>query len=114
MEAVGIEQAETAAKVLVADLRKNLINQDAVAITFVDVDVRPRTDEGLQVGNFGAIQVDQCEDSAVPFFFKQWGGVQKARTGRELDGRTWDEMPRIAHSPRSPRGQRTSLPVLAR
>ena len=29
----------------------------------------------------------------VPFFFKQWGGVQKSRNGRELDGRTWDEMP---------------------
>jgi protein gp37 len=29
----------------------------------------------------------------VPFFFKQWGGVRKKQTGRELDGRTWDEMP---------------------
>jgi protein gp37 len=29
----------------------------------------------------------------VPFFFKQWGGVHKKRTGRELDGRTWDEFP---------------------
>lgn len=29
----------------------------------------------------------------VPFFFKQWGGVQKHRTGRELQGRTFDEMP---------------------
>jgi len=29
----------------------------------------------------------------VPFFFKQWGGVNKKRAGRILDGRTWDEMP---------------------
>lgn len=36
---------------------------------------------------------DQCVAAAVPFFFKQWGGVRKKQTGRELDGRTWDEMP---------------------
>jgi protein gp37 len=37
---------------------------------------------------------DQCRRAKVPFFFKQWGGVNKKRTGRELQGRTWDEMPR--------------------
>ena len=31
----------------------------------------------------------QCEIANVPFFFKQWGGVQKKKAGRELDGRTW-------------------------
>ncbi len=36
---------------------------------------------------------DQCLREKVPFFFKQWGGVNKKRTGRDLDGRTWDEMP---------------------
>lgn len=36
---------------------------------------------------------DQCREARVPFFFKQWGGVQKSRTGRQLDGRTYDEMP---------------------
>jgi len=36
---------------------------------------------------------DQCNRQGVPFFFKQWGGVRKKETGRELDGRTWDEMP---------------------
>lgn len=36
---------------------------------------------------------DQCRDAGVAFFFKQWGGVFKSRTGRELDGRTWDQMP---------------------
>lgn len=41
---------------------------------------------------------DQCVRAGVPFFFKQWGGVNKKRTGRLLDGRTWDEMPRqFAH-----------------
>jgi protein gp37 len=36
---------------------------------------------------------DQCVRNSVPFFFKQWGGVQKSKTGRTLEGRTWDEMP---------------------
>ena len=36
---------------------------------------------------------DECRDRGVPFFFKQWGGKNKKRAGRELDGRTWDEMP---------------------
>ncbi len=36
---------------------------------------------------------DRCAESGVPFFFKQWGGARKNRTGRVLDGRTWDEMP---------------------
>lgn len=36
---------------------------------------------------------NQCQQAGVPFFFKQWGGVRKKQTGRELDGRTWDEMP---------------------
>ena len=36
---------------------------------------------------------DQCLSKDVPFFFKQWGGRNKKRSGRLLDGRTWDEMP---------------------
>jgi protein gp37 len=36
---------------------------------------------------------DQCVRKCVPFFFKQWGGVRKKKAGRELEGRTWDEMP---------------------
>lgn len=36
---------------------------------------------------------DRCIMAAVPFFFKQWGGAVKKRTGRVLDGKTWDEMP---------------------
>lgn len=37
----------------------------------------------------------QCQQAKVPFFFKQWGGTNKKRSGRELDGQTWDEMPII-------------------
>ena len=36
---------------------------------------------------------ERCRDSHVPFFFKQWGGRNKKRAGRVLDGRTYDEMP---------------------
>jgi protein gp37 len=36
---------------------------------------------------------DQCRKAAVPFFFKQWGGVHKKRAGRILEGRTWSAMP---------------------
>ena len=34
-----------------------------------------------------------CSTSNIPFFFKQWGGVRKKKTGRTLHGRTYDEMP---------------------
>ena len=36
---------------------------------------------------------DRCEDAGVPFFFKQWGGKNKKKTGRMLEGRTYDSMP---------------------
>ena len=39
---------------------------------------------------------DQCEISGVAFHFKQWGGVNKKKTGRTLDNRTWDEFPALA------------------
>lgn len=38
---------------------------------------------------------DRCLDYNVPFFFKQWGGINKKRTGRVLDDRTWDAMPAV-------------------
>ncbi len=44
---------------------------------------------------------DQCRDRGVPFFFKQWGGFQKSKHGRDLDGRTWDALP---NAPRSDDG----------
>jgi hypothetical protein len=42
---------------------------------------------------------DQCRRAGVPFFFKQWGGVRKAVSGRKLDGRTYDEFPRRVRHP---------------
>lgn len=61
---------------------------------------------------------EQCAAAGVPFFFKQWGGVQKAKHGRELDGRTHNEMPPVslaAPPGRNPRAARSgrALSVLA-
>jgi protein gp37 len=42
---------------------------------------------------------DQCAAARVPFFFKQWGGVRKSETGRELDGSLWDELPPTVNNP---------------
>ncbi len=42
----------------------------------------------------------QCRTAETAFFFKQWGGPRKNRTGRELDGRTYDEMPTSAIAPK--------------
>jgi protein gp37 len=36
---------------------------------------------------------DQCLEERVAFFFKQWGGVNKKKAGRVLDGRKWDQLP---------------------
>ena len=36
---------------------------------------------------------DACDKSGTSFFFKQWGGVNKKKTGREYLGKTWDDMP---------------------
>jgi protein gp37 len=42
---------------------------------------------------------NQCQKAGVPFFFKQWGGVRKSETGRELDGRTYSEFPEREEQP---------------
>jgi protein gp37 len=44
---------------------------------------------------------DQCREAGVPFFFKQWGGVQKSRNGRLLEGLTWNAVPRFV-APKCP------------
>ena len=38
---------------------------------------------------------DQCLKQKVPFFFKQWGGTNKKKAGRKLEGRLWNEMPAL-------------------
>jgi protein gp37 len=42
---------------------------------------------------------NQCELAGAAFYFKQWGGTRKHLNGRELDGRTWDDMPVAADRP---------------
>ena len=41
---------------------------------------------------------DRCREDGVAFFFKQWGGARPKSGGRELQGRTWDQIPK-AHEP---------------
>jgi protein gp37 len=52
---------------------------------------------------------DQCVRANVPYFFKQWGGVQKKKAGRTLNGRTYDEMPSVQVTRSIPRSQRLEL-----
>jgi protein gp37 len=51
----------------------------------------------------------QCARARVPFFFKQWGGVQKGKYGRLLKGRTYDDMPARAMTPIPSRAERRAL-----
>jgi len=57
---------------------------------------------------------DQCRHAEVPFFFKQWGGRNKKKAGRLLEGRTWDEMPVASgERPRRTRAVRRPARVVA-
>src|SRR4030042_5170053 len=38
---------------------------------------------------------NQCQSEKIPFFFKQWGGINKKKAGRELEGRIWSEPPSL-------------------
>jgi protein gp37 len=52
---------------------------------------------------------DQCAAAGVKFWFRQWGGVNKKTAGRELDGRTHDDMPTTSPNPVPPLAQRRTL-----
>lgn len=52
---------------------------------------------------------DQCREAGVPFFFKQWGGVRKSRTGRSIEGRTYDERPPVIRKPVPPKAVRFAM-----
>jgi protein gp37 len=52
---------------------------------------------------------DRCRAAGVDFFFKQWGGVRKSATGRELDGRTYDDQPAVMEKAMPPRRVRLAL-----
>lgn len=55
----------------------------------------------------------QCRRADVAFFFKQWGGVRKGLAGRELNGRTYDDMPQLSRRLDGVERGQLSLPVLA-
>ena len=44
---------------------------------------------------------NKCYNSEIPFFFKQWGGYNKKKNGRILEGRIWEEMPRTYYNRQS-------------
>lgn len=52
---------------------------------------------------------NQCQAQHVSFFFKQWGGVQKKRAGRSLDGKTYDEYPKRIQNPVVPEPERLNM-----
>jgi protein gp37 len=52
---------------------------------------------------------EQCERAKVPFFFKQWGGVQKSKAGRLLEGKTYDHLPARSVSPVPDHGKLLAL-----
>jgi protein gp37 len=58
----------------------------------------------------GAI-LKACRKQKVDFFFKQWGGVHKSKTGRSLNGRTYDDMPRLIAKPIPERKSRISSAI---
>ena len=45
---------------------------------------------------------EQCRSANIPFFFKQWGGVQKKKNGRMLNGRTYNEFPIVTMNEPAP------------
>lgn len=49
---------------------------------------------------------DQCQRAKIPFFFKQWGGTNKKKAGKELEGKIWHEMPSLS---RQAEGARISV-----
>ncbi len=55
---------------------------------------------------------EQCRSADIPFFFKQWGGFQKKRNGRALNGRTFDEFPERLREPMPDRQTRAKLAAL--
>lgn len=69
---------------------------DALALDGIDwVIVGGESGPGARAMDAGWVRDirDRCVAGHIPFFFKQWGGVNKKRAGRLLDGRTWDETP---------------------
>jgi protein gp37 len=55
---------------------------------------------------------EECQRSGVPFFFKQWGGTNKKKSGRLLQGRTWDDMPKVPRRVPGVEPEYSALPLL--
>lgn len=78
-----------------------LINLDRISWVIVGGESGPRA---RKMDRRWVLSIlEQCEAAGVPFFFKQWGGVRKKQTGRELNGRTYDGMPKPTHGSGAPR-----------
>jgi protein gp37 len=54
---------------------------------------------------------EQCRAAGVPFFFKQWGGVWKSRSGRRLQGKVYNQRPKTSSHPILPRAERLAYAV---
>jgi protein gp37 len=67
------------------------INLDGIHWVIVGSESGPRH-RPIEIGWVREIR-DQCSKEKVPFFVKQWGGARPKTGGRELDGRTWDQIP---------------------
>ncbi len=72
----------------------NNLNLDGIDWVIAGGESGPNA-RGMEV-RWAEFILESCKEQNVPFFFKQWGGVNKKKTGRTLKGRTWDEMPIIA------------------
>jgi len=53
--------------------------------------------------------LNACESKNIPFFFKQWGGVQKKKHGRKLNGKTYDASPPYVTNPIPSRKERLQI-----
>jgi protein gp37 len=67
------------------------LNLDEIDWVIVGGESGPRA-RPIEIGWIRNIK-EQCLAQSVPFFFKQWGGINKKKAGRLLDDKTWDEMP---------------------
>jgi protein gp37 len=87
---------ETGARIKFLSLEPLLGDLDTLRLNGIDwVIVGGESGPGARVMNPEWVTSirDKCVEANVPFFFKQWGGVWKKKFGRELEGRTWDQLP---------------------
>jgi len=92
----------TPAEVKFLSIEPLLENLGSLDLTDIDwVIVGGESGPGARPMEEGWVQnvLSECRRCGVPFFFKQWGGTQKKKTGRELQGETYDEFPFTAKNP---------------